>query len=115
MTPAQLRQALTSTADFLDDVPAYAQGMGQVDVPGAWRLLRQVARQVAGASLAPQEYEVSAPVCTPLSGFLAAPGAGPAYTTGAPPPRGGTRPGRRARTRSRSRAPPDPTAPGCTG
>jgi hypothetical protein len=68
VTPAQLRKALYSSADELPDLPAYAQGMGLVDVPGAFELLQQ--------QPAVPEYSTTAPVCTPLSAFLATPGTG---------------------------------------
>ncbi len=68
-TPAQLRSAMLSTAKPIDGVPAYAQGTGLVDVPAAWQLLQ--AR--VGT---PREFTVSAPVCSPLSGFLATPDRG---------------------------------------
>ena len=68
VTPAQLRKALYSSADELPDVPAYAQGMGLIDVPGAFELLQQ--------QPAVPGYATSAPVCTPLSAFLATPGTG---------------------------------------
>lgn len=69
VTPAQLRRALYTSADFLDDIPAEGQGNGFTDVPAAWKLL-------AGGEIAPRSYRVSAPVCTPLSDFLATPGKG---------------------------------------
>jgi len=68
VTPAQLRKALYSTADELPDIPAYAQGMGLIDVPGAFDLLQQEPEV--------PEYTTTAPVCTPLSQYLTTPGTG---------------------------------------
>lgn len=67
-TPRQLRDSLYTSADFVDGVEAIAQGAGQVDVPAAWTLL--------AASPTSQDYTVSAPVCTPISDFLATPDQG---------------------------------------
>ena len=36
LTPAALRTALTSTADNIKGVPAYAQGAGLIDIVDAW-------------------------------------------------------------------------------
>ncbi len=68
VTPAQLRKAMYSSADEIPDLAAYAQGMGLVDVPGAFELLQQEPEV--------PEYTVSAPVCTPLADFLTTPGTG---------------------------------------
>ena len=68
ITPPQLRRALYSSADFIEDVPAFAQGNGQVDLDEAWKLLRR------GPVV--QDYTVTAPVCTPLSDYLTTPDQG---------------------------------------
>ena len=67
-SPAQLRAAILSGARFIPGIDATSQGNGQVDVPRAWALLktRPLVRQ----------YTTDAPVCTPLSGYLAVPGHG---------------------------------------
>ncbi len=63
VTTRQLRDSLYTSADFVQGVEAIAQGAGQVDIPATWALLstRPVSR----------DYTVSAPVCTPISDFLA--------------------------------------------
>jgi subtilisin family serine protease len=68
VTPAQLRKALYSTADFVKGIPAMGQGAGQVDVRGAWTQLRRLPSV--------RSYTVSAPVCTAISQFLATPNRG---------------------------------------
>ncbi|MFC0529275.1 S8 family serine peptidase [Phytohabitans kaempferiae] len=68
VTPAALRRALYSSAKWIDGVPAYAQGNGMVNVPGAWQLLR--------GGVETRTYTSSAPVCTELSDFLATPDVG---------------------------------------
>jgi subtilisin family serine protease len=85
VTPAQLRKALYSTADFVKGLPAMAQGAGQVDVRGAWRQLRRQP-SVRG-------YTVSAPVCTAISQFLAAPNRGSGVFNGCAAGAGGQRAG----------------------
>ena len=69
VTPAELRRSLYSTADYHDDVPAYGQGNGFTDVNAAWKML-------ATDDVATNGYRVDAPVCTPISDFLATPGRG---------------------------------------
>lgn len=64
VTPAQLRRALYSSADFKRDLPAYGQGNGFTDVEGAWKLLRN-------ERIETRDYLIDAPVCTPISDFLA--------------------------------------------
>ena len=59
---AALRQAVYSTAQYNKDVPAFLQGHGQIDVPAAWELFRQ--------GLQPDEFTVSAPVCTEIWNIL---------------------------------------------
>ncbi|WP_218566418.1 S8 family serine peptidase [Vallicoccus soli] len=68
VTPAQLRQALTSTARLIPGVGVDAQGSGLIDTNAAWRMLTQTVEV--------QGYEVSAPVCTALSENLREPGVG---------------------------------------
>jgi subtilisin family serine protease len=69
VTPAGLRRAIYSSANWIRGVPAYGQGNGLYDVNGAWSLL---ARGVQA-----RNYTVDAPVCTPISDFLATPDRGP--------------------------------------
>jgi hypothetical protein len=68
VTPRQLRESLYSSANFVKGLEPIAQGTGQVDVPGAWALVQK--------SPKPADYSVSAPVCTPISDFLAVPDRG---------------------------------------
>ncbi|MFQ6171065.1 S8 family serine peptidase [Oryzobacter sp. R7] len=68
VTPRHIRDSLYTSADFVKGVEAIAQGAGQVDVPGAWALLKN--RPAA------QDITVDAPVCTPISDFLATPDRG---------------------------------------
>jgi subtilisin family serine protease len=85
VTPAALRRALYSSATWIDGVPAYGQGNGLVNVPGAWSLLAR--------NIATRTYTVSAPVCTPLSDFLATPGRGTGIYNRCTADAGGHRPG----------------------
>ena len=68
--PDQLRQAITSSARFLDPtrIGAYEQGNGLINVGAAWDLLKTNIKTVDISS--------SVPVNTLLSGFLATPGVG---------------------------------------
>jgi subtilisin family serine protease len=66
--PAQLRQALVSSARFINHYQAYEQGNGLIDTVKAWDLLKQ--------NLKPLRITSSVPVNTVLSGFLATPGRG---------------------------------------
>jgi len=68
--PAQIREALMSSARFLDQsrFQAYDQGAGLIDVGAAWSLL--------SGNLKTVDISSSVPVHTVLSGFLAAPGVG---------------------------------------
>ncbi|KGN40381.1 S8 family serine peptidase [Knoellia aerolata] len=68
ITPRQIRDSLYTTADYKANIEAIGQGAGLVDVPGAWTLLKTAPKS--------QDYTVTAPVCTPLSGFLATPNQG---------------------------------------
>ncbi|GIF66309.1 serine protease [Asanoa ishikariensis] len=85
VTPAALRRAVSSSAAWIDGVPAYAQGNGQLDVPGAWDLLAQ-------GPLETRTYDVHAPVCTPLSDSLATPDKGDGIYNRCAPSEGGQRP-----------------------
>jgi len=66
--PAQLRQALTSTARFISGYGAYEQGNGLIDVGAAYAQLR--------TNLKPVSISSRVPVHTVLSDFLATPGIG---------------------------------------
>ncbi len=66
--PAQLRQAINSSARYLDRYEAYEQGNGLMDVGAAWNLLKTNIRTVDITS--------SVPVRTVLSSFLKTPGYG---------------------------------------
>ncbi|MFB8749623.1 S8 family serine peptidase [Streptomyces parvulus] len=68
LTPAKLRTALTSTADHISGVQAYEEGAGLINVPDAWRAIRE------GATA--HEYTVQAPVDTAIDQFLKTPGKG---------------------------------------
>jgi len=56
--PANLRQAVYSSAQFNDKIPAFLQGNGQIDVAGSWALL--------DAGLTPVGMTAKAPVCTEI-------------------------------------------------
>lgn len=67
--PAQLRQAINSSARYLTGrYQAYEQGNGLMDVGAAWNLLTTNIKTV--------EIQSAVPVNTILSGFLATPGVG---------------------------------------
>ena len=67
--PDQIREALKSSARYLDPrLGAYEQGVGIIDVPAAWNLLK--------TNLKTDTITSSVPVNTVLSGFLATPGIG---------------------------------------
>ena len=66
--PAQIRQALNSTARFLSNYQAYEQGMGLIDVKKAWNMLK--------ANIETTDISSSVPVNTVLSSFLSKPGIG---------------------------------------
>ncbi|MFJ8881851.1 S8 family serine peptidase [Streptomyces sp. NPDC102402] len=85
-SPASLRSALTSSAGFLDDQPAYAQGAGLISVPAAWKLLRKGAE--------PTAYAVKAPVCGVLAGLLPTPKSGAGVYNRCAPGEGGQEPHR---------------------
>jgi hypothetical protein len=67
--PNQLRQALRSSARFIDGSGAFEQGNGLLDVAGAWALL-------ASNTMKPVEISSAVPVDTALEQFLATPGIG---------------------------------------
>jgi subtilisin family serine protease len=66
--PAQLRQAINSTARFIPGYQAYEQGNGLFTVDKAWGALRK--------GIATVDITSSVPVDTALSDFLATPGVG---------------------------------------
>ena len=68
--PAQIRQAMNSTADYLTGrYQAYEQGNGLLNIPDAWLLL-------SAGKMPTVDISSSVPVNTVLSGFLATPGVG---------------------------------------
>jgi subtilisin family serine protease len=85
VSPAALRRALYSSAKWIDGVPAYGQGSGMVNVPGAWSLLR--------GGVETRTYTSEAPVCTELSGFLTPPGRGTGVYNRCTSANGGHKPG----------------------
>ena len=85
VTPAAMRRAMYSSAKWIDGVPAYGQGNGLVNVPGSWSLLVR--------NITTRAYAVSAPVCTPLSDFLATPDRGTGLYNRCAADAGGHRPG----------------------
>ncbi|MFE1439007.1 S8 family serine peptidase [Streptomyces sp. NPDC058739] len=68
LTPATLRTALTSTADHIPGVQAYAEGAGLINIPDAWDSI------LDGATA--HQYTVKAPVDTAIDQFLKTPGFG---------------------------------------
>lgn len=82
VTPRKLRDALYTSADRIPSVQSIAQGTGQMDVPGAWNLLRK-----SGTS--GRSFEVTAPVCSPLSDLLATPDEGSGVYNRCPSDAGG--------------------------
>lgn len=68
LTPAKLRTALTSTADHISGVQAYAEGAGLIDVVDAWKVIQK------GPAAA--DYTVKAPVDTAIDYALKTPGFG---------------------------------------
>ncbi|HEU5107488.1 MAG TPA: S8 family serine peptidase, partial [Micromonosporaceae bacterium] len=66
--PAQLRQALTSSARFISGYGAYEQGNGLIQVNQAWDLLDN--------NISVTDISAKVPVNTVLSGFLATEGMG---------------------------------------
>jgi subtilisin family serine protease len=67
-SPAQLRQAITSSARYIPNLGAYEQGNGLFQVGGAWDLLQ--------ANIRVTDITSSVPVNTVLSQFLATPNVG---------------------------------------
>jgi hypothetical protein len=67
--PAQLRQALNSSARFISGYGAFEQGNGLIQVPAAWTLL-------ASNNMKTVDITSSVPVDTALEQFLANPGVG---------------------------------------
>jgi subtilisin family serine protease len=67
--PNQLRQALRSSARFIDGSGAFEQGNGLINAGAAWSLL-------ATNSIKPVEISSAVPVDTALEQFLATPGIG---------------------------------------
>jgi subtilisin family serine protease len=67
-SPAQLRQAMRSSARFIANYQAHEQGFGLINVGGAWSLLAQDVKTA----------DITSAVATntKLSGFLATPGIG---------------------------------------
>ncbi|MFV2017140.1 S8 family serine peptidase [Micromonospora sp. LOL_023] len=82
---AQLRRAIYSGARWMNNVPAHEQGNGMLHVADTWKLLRE------GVETA--EYSVDAPVCTPISEFLATPHRGTGVYNRCAAEDGGHRPG----------------------
>ncbi|QYX80024.1 S8 family serine peptidase [Streptomyces akebiae] len=68
LTPVKLRTALTSTADHISGVQAYAEGAGLMNIVDAWKSVK------AGATA--HEYSVKAPVDTAMDFALKTPGFG---------------------------------------
>ncbi|WP_411085266.1 S8 family serine peptidase [Streptomyces sp. 061-3] len=81
-TPAELRKAIYTSADYNSKVDAIAQGHGQFDVEKAWKVL---SKGVA----TDEEITVSAPVCTVLSDQLTTPDAGRGLFNSCAPDSGG--------------------------
>lgn len=68
LSPAQLRQAMTSTSRFFERYGAYEQGNGLIDTTAAWDLIRE--------GVEPVEITSEVDVNTALSDFLGKPGRG---------------------------------------
>ncbi|MGW1717636.1 S8 family serine peptidase [Streptomyces sp. NPDC002156] len=68
LTPANLRTALTSTADHISGVQAYEEGAGRINIVDAWKAIK------SGATAA--DYTVKAPVDTAIDFALKTPGFG---------------------------------------
>ncbi|MDG4767815.1 S8 family serine peptidase [Solwaraspora sp. WMMD406] len=85
VTPQQLRRALYTGARWINGVPAYAQGNGMLHVADTWKLLRE--------GVEAPSYTVDAPVCTPISEFLATPNRGTGVYNRCAADAGGHRPG----------------------
>ncbi|MEU6536424.1 S8 family serine peptidase [Streptomyces sp. NPDC047000] len=83
LSPADLRTALTSTADHIKGVQAYEEGAGLIDIVAAWDAVRD------GATA--HDYTVKAPVDTAIDYALETPG----YGTGLYDREGGLKAGQR--------------------
>ncbi|MFI6760172.1 S8 family serine peptidase [Micromonospora sp. NPDC050417] len=83
-SPTKLRRAIYSSATWIDGVSPQGQGNGRFNVPGAWDLL--------DAGFEVRGYEVSAPVCTPLSDGLVTPDKGAGIYNRCAVTEGGQRP-----------------------
>ncbi|MGW3729926.1 S8 family serine peptidase, partial [Streptomyces sp. NPDC000851] len=81
-TPAELRKAIYSSADYNNRVDAIAQGRGQFDVEEAWTVLSK-------GLPTDEDITVSAPVCTVLSGQLTTPHTGGGLFNSCAPGSGG--------------------------
>lgn len=81
VTPKHLRDSLYSSAKLFDTESVAGQGTGQVDVPDAWKLLVKKSKT--------QTYTTDAPVCTPISEFLATPDRGTGVYNRCAPGEGG--------------------------
>ena len=81
VSAAALKTALTGTARLIPGIPTTAQGAGIVDTVAAWK---QLAKKVSVNTL-----EVSAPVCSSLSGLLETPNTGPGVYNRCLPDEGG--------------------------
>ncbi|MEV6764106.1 S8 family serine peptidase [Streptomyces sp. NPDC051105] len=68
LSPADLRTALTSTADRIKDVQAYEEGAGRINIVDAWESIRDHATA--------HDYTVKAPVDTAIDYALKTPGYG---------------------------------------
>ncbi|WP_055490034.1 S8 family serine peptidase [Streptomyces sp. TP-A0356] len=68
LTPAELRTALTSTADHIQGAQAYEEGAGRINIVDAWDAIRY------GATA--NDYTVKAPVDTAIDYALKTPGFG---------------------------------------
>ncbi|MFJ6984180.1 MULTISPECIES: S8 family serine peptidase [unclassified Streptomyces] len=68
LTPANLRTALTSTADHIKGTQAYEEGAGAINIVDAWKSIKK------GATA--HQYTVKAPVDTALDFALKTPGFG---------------------------------------
>ncbi|WP_369036190.1 S8 family serine peptidase [Streptomyces adonidis] len=68
LSPANLRTALTSTADHISGVQAYEEGSGLIDIVDAWKAIK------SGATA--HDYTVKAPVDTAIDFALKTPGFG---------------------------------------
>ena len=87
ITAAQLRTAMKSSAGYDKARSAAAQGVGTVRVVQAWDLLKR------DAQLVPGQIDVVAPVCSPLSGYLATRNSGPGIYNRCAATEGGQRAG----------------------